>query len=71
MDLKTVFCYLTGSLIFLEIQREKEGMKSSRYNLELGNTDTCTKILVEETKGIGKRELKGSTRDCFLFVSWF
>ena len=46
-------------------------MKSSWYYLELGTTTACTKRLTEETKGLGERALKGSTRDCFLFDSWF
>ena len=33
--------------------------------------DACTKRLMEETKGLGKMVLKGSTRDCFLFGSCF
>ena len=45
-------------------------MKSSRYHLELGATSACTKRLVEETKGLGQRALKGSMRDFFLFVGW-
>ena len=45
-------------------------MKSRRYYLELGTTSTCTKRSMEETKGLGQRALKGSTRDCFLFDSW-
>ena len=46
-------------------------MNSSRYPLELGAADACTKRLVEETKGLGQRALKGSTRYCFLFGIWF
>ena len=71
MEFNTVDCYVTGAFIFLEIQRGKEGMKLSRYRLELGSTAACTKRLMEETKELGKRALKGSTRDCFLFDSWF
>ena len=67
---KTVACYVTGALVFLEIQRGKEGMESSHYHSELGNTSTCTMIFTEETKGLGKRDLKGSTRDFFLFNIW-
>ena len=70
-EYKTVACSVTGSLIFLEIQRDKEGMKSSLYYMELGDTSACTKKLVEDTKGLGKRALKGPTMDCFLFDSWF
>ena len=39
--------------------------------MELGATAACTKILMEETKGLGNRSLKGSTRDFSLFDSWF
>ena len=46
-------------------------MNSSQYHLELGATVICTKILMEETKGFGKRALKGSTGDYFMFDSWF
>ena len=70
-ELKAVVCYVTGSLIFIEIQRGKEGMKLIRYHLELGATAVYTKRLMEETKGMGQRALKRSTRDYFLFYSWF
>ena len=70
-EFKTVACYVIGSLIFLEIQQCKDGMKSSRYHLELGATAASTKRSMEETKGLGQRDLKGSMRDCFLFDSWF
>ena len=46
-------------------------MKSIRYHFELGDTAACTKRLMEGTKGLGQRALKGSTRDCFLLDSWF
>ena len=46
-------------------------MTSNRYHLELGATSTCTKILMEEMKGMGQIYLNGSTRDFFLFDSWF
>ena len=44
---------------------------TNRYHLELGTTSTCTKRLMEDTKGMGQRVLKGSTRFLTLFVSWF
>ena len=31
----------------------------------------CTKILMEDAKGLGQRALERSTRDFFLFNSWF
>ena len=70
-EFNTVACSVTGSLIFLDIQRGKEGMKLIRYHLELGATAACTKRLMEETKGLGQRSVKGSTRNCFLLDSWF
>ena len=35
-EFKTVACYVTGALLFIEVQRGKEGMKNSRYQQELG-----------------------------------
>ena len=70
-EFKTVACYITGALIFLEIQRGKEEMKLIPYQLELGATAACTNISMEETKGMGKRDLKRSTRDYLLFDIWF
>ena len=46
-------------------------MKSSQYHLGLGATAACTNILMDETKGLGQRDLKGPKRDCFLLYSWF
>ena len=46
-------------------------MKSSRYHLELGDTAVCTKILMEEEKGLDQRDLINSTRNYFLFDIWF
>ena len=46
-------------------------MKYIRYHLKLCATAACTKKLMEETSELGTRDLKGSTRDFFLFGSWF
>ena len=70
-EFKMVPCSITGALILIEIQRGKQGMKSSQYNLELVSTSVFTKILMEEMKELGQRSLKGSTRYFFLFDSWF
>ena len=51
-EFKTVACSVTGALIFIEVQREKEGMKNSRYQKELGATAAYTKRMME-----GKRVL--------------
>ena len=46
-------------------------MNYSRFHLELGATVACNNISTKETKGLGQRSLKGSTRDCVLFGSSF
>ena len=35
-EFKTVAYSVTGSLIFIEVQREKEGMKHIKYQKEIG-----------------------------------
>ena len=70
-EFNTVACSVTGALLFIEIQRGKEGIKDSRYQYELGATAECTKRMMEETKGIVQKSIKGRTNDCFLFDSWF
>ena len=37
-EFKTVACSVTGDLLFIEVQRGKEGMKDSRYQKEIGAT---------------------------------
>ena len=37
----------------------------------LGATPSCTKMVIETTEGIGQRDTKGATNDCFIFDSWF
>ena len=68
---KTVACSVTGALLFIEVQRGKEGTKDSRYQKELGATEAYTKRMMEETKGIGQKSKKGGPKDCFLFDRWF
>ena len=70
-EFKTVACSATGALLFIELQRGKEGMKDSCYHQELISTASCTKRTMEATKGIGQKSIKGGTKDCFLFDSWF
>ena len=53
------------------MQRGKEGMKTSRYQQELGATAACTNRMMEETKGIGQKSKNGGPKYCFLFDSWF
>ena len=39
--------------------------------MDLGEMESCKKRMVEATKGLGQRYLKGYTTDCILFVSFF
>ena len=71
IDFKTVAFSITGALLLIEVKIRKEGMKNSNYQKDLGATADCTKIMTEETKGVGHKSIKGGTKDCFLFDSWF
>ena len=42
-------------------------MRNSKYHMDLGEMEACTKRIMEATKGLGKRGIKGSTKD-FLFL---
>ena len=46
-------------------------MNKTKYNQGLGSNSACTKKMMEATKGIGQKSIKGGTKDCFLFDSWF
>ena len=46
-ELKNVACSKTGIILFLEIQRGKEGMRQAKYSREHGGTTACTMRLVE------------------------
>ena len=46
-------------------------IKESKYHIYIGSKTACTKRVTKETKGLGQRDTKGSTKDCFLFDRWF
>ena len=66
-DFNTVDCYITGSLILIEAQIVNKGMNNRKYQQQLGATESCTKIMMEATKGIVLKDIKGATKDCLLF----
>ena len=70
-EFKTVACSVTGALLFIEVQRGKEGMKDILYQQELGSTAACMKRVMEETKGVGQKSKKGGRRivSCLVVVS--
>ena len=47
-EFETVACSATGALLFIKVQRGKEGMKSSRYQKELGATAACTDQMMDK-----------------------
>ena len=68
---KTVACYVSGDLLFIELQRGKQGINHSKYQQGIGATASCIKITLEATRGIGQKYRKGETNECFIFDSWF
>ena len=45
-------------------------MNNRRYHLRLGANVSCTNIIMVSTKGISHRDIKGATKDCFIFDRW-
>ena len=70
-EFNTVACSFTGAFLFIGVHRGNLGMKHSKYQQQLGSTVACTKRMMELTKGIDQRYIKGYTKYCFLFDSWF
>ena len=67
-DFKKIACYVTDALIFIEVQRGKEGMKHRNYQKELGTTAACTKIMTEATKRIDQKSIKGGQRIFYFLI---
>ena len=51
-EFKTVSCYVTEALLFIEVHIVKEGMNHSKYQQHLGENTAFTKIITEATKEI-------------------
>ena len=66
-EFKTIACCVTGALIFIELNIVKEGIKHRNSQQKLGATTACTKRMMEATKGLGQRDIKYTTKDCFIF----
>ena len=62
---KTFSCSIKGALLFIEVNRGKEGMKDSSYQQKLGATAVCTKRMMEATKEIGQKYIKGGNEGLF------
>ena len=68
---KTVTCYVTTDLLLIEVQMGKERTNNSKYHLNKGATEACTKRMTESAKGVGWRDIIGATKDFFIFYSYF
>ncbi len=63
--MKCTVCPKTGCMLNLEIQREKEGMKSRKHNQRIGATSGCTLRVMEDAVG-GSHHFNGIIGD-----AWF
>ena len=43
-------------------------MNHSKYHQQIGATAVCNNIIMESTKGVGQRYIKGATKDCLFFT---
>ena len=46
-------------------------MNHRNHQEDIGATASCNKRIMEATKGICQKSIKGGTKDCFHFDSWF
>ena len=70
-EFKKVACSVTGAFLFIEVHRGKSGVNHSKFQKDIGATAACTNRMMEATKWIGQKSIKGETKDCFLFDSCF
>ena len=46
-------------------------MNNSKYHMYLEATSECKNKITKYTNGLCQRGVKGATKDCFIFDSWF
>ena len=68
-EFKTVSGSFAESFLFIDTQRGEEVINNRKYHIQIGPTIACTKIILESTKGVIQKYVKGSTKYCFLFES--
>ena len=64
-------CYVTRPFLFIYIQREKKGIKTIKYHMDIGSLAACMKRIMESRKWLGERYFKSAMVDFFLSDSWF
>ena len=65
--MKNVVCSRLGTILYLDIQKGKEAMKTTKFQKDLGGTTACMKILAISTKGCGQL----TSNDTYFADSWF
>jgi len=66
-EFKTTACPMTGIIRYMEMQQGKEGMKSQKFNKEIGATAGCTLQLLLNTTP----QEKEGVRHCIRVDAWF
>ena len=64
-----MFCHWV--FIFIEINKYKFRMNNIKYHMNLGVRAAFTKVIMTATNKLGQSDMKGATKDCFLFNSCF
>ena len=53
-ELKNVACSRLGTMLYIDIQKGREALKTSKFQNVLGGTTACMKRLDIDTKGCGQ-----------------
>ena len=67
MNIKNVACYRLGTMLYLEIQKGKEAMKTSEFQQQIGRTVACMKRLMMATKGCDQL----TSNETYFYDIWF
>lgn len=70
-EFKVLCCSETGCLLFIEIQKGMDRMRSSEGSKEHGVTAACTVRLAKATANSGQAITTPKQRDLFIADSWF
>ena len=68
IEFKNFACTATGAFLFIDIHRGDYIKNSRKYDMKIGETSVCKKRIMEETKGIRQRYIKGGRRIVFFLT---
>ena len=66
-EMKNVICSRLGTMLYLDIQKDKETMKTLTLQKYIGSNAACMKRLMMATKGCGKM----TSNDTYFYDIWF